>query len=199
MLSVLTAGLAAYLIGSLPFSIIVTRALTGKDVRAGGSGHAGATNTMRAAGWGAGILVLVLDIGKGSAALWLADLLAGGGGSPTLTRSIAAFLVVVGHCWPLLAGFRGGMGMATAGGALLYVWPLGFMLGIGLAAAAQLIVRHSARGNILTGLLLAPLWALFGVGWERLGVALAVGLVVAGRALSDWNREYRELWFDRDV
>jgi hypothetical protein len=73
------------------------------------------------------------------------------------------------------------------------------MLGIGLAAAAQLILRHSARGNILTGVTLAPVWFLFGAGWPRAGVAIAVGVVVAFRAISDWNREYRELWFDRDV
>jgi glycerol-3-phosphate acyltransferase PlsY len=139
----------------------------------------------------------VLDLAKGLFAVWLSELIAGGRFSPELIRSIAAGFAVIGHCWPLLAGFQGGMGMATAGGALLYIWPLGFVLGVGLAAAAQLVVRHSARGNIVTGILLAPLWALFGVGWARLGPALAVGLVVAARALSDWNREYRELWFDR--
>ncbi len=198
MINVAFAGIVAYFIGSIPFSIVITRTLTGEDVRAKGSGHAGATNTMRTAGWWAGVIVLVLDIAKGSLAIWVADLMAGGGLPPALIRSMAAALVVIGHCWPILAGFRGGMGMATAGGALLYVWPLGFVLGVGLAATAQLIVRHSARGNIVTGLLLGPLWALFGVGWDRLGTALAVGVVVAARAISDWNREYRELWFDRE-
>lgn len=198
MLKLVLTSVVAFLIGSIPFSILVTRAFTGEDVRASGSGHAGATNTMRAAGWLAGIIVLILDLGKGALAVWLADSFGRSGFDPAIVLAAAAAFVVIGHCWPVFARFRGGMGMATAGGALLYVWPLGFVLGVGLAAASQLVVRHSARGNILTGLLIAPLWALFGRSWEQLGVALAVGVVVALRSFSDWNREYRELWFDRD-
>jgi glycerol-3-phosphate acyltransferase PlsY len=198
MLNLFIISVTAYLIGSIPFSILVTRVVTGEDVRAVGSGHAGATNTMRAAGWLPGIMVLILDLGKGALALWMADRLGASVFDPAIVRSAAAAFVVIGHCWPLFARFRGGMGMATGGGALFYVWPLGFVLGVGLGAASQLVVRHSARGNILTGVLLAPLWALFGRGWEQLGVAFAVGIVVALRAFSDWNREYRELWFDRD-
>lgn len=199
MLNVLIISLGAYLIGSIPFSVLITKIFTGEDVRASGSGHAGATNTMRTAGWVAGILVLILDLGKGALVVWLADTFADPGVHHAITRSAAAGFAIIGHCWPIMARFRGGMGMATAGGALLYLWPLGFVLGVGLAAAAQLIVRHSARGNILTGLLIAPLWALFGADWSRLGVALAAGLVIALRAASDWNREYRELWFDREA
>jgi glycerol-3-phosphate acyltransferase PlsY len=131
--------------------------------------------------------------------MWLADLIAGPDIHTVIVHSAAAGFVVIGHCWPVFAAFRGGMGMATAGGALFYIWPIGFVLGVGLAAASQLIVRHSARGNILTGLALAPLWMLFGAGWSRAGVALIVGLIIAVRALSDWSREYRELWFDRDT
>jgi glycerol-3-phosphate acyltransferase PlsY len=190
--------LGAYIIGSVPFSILITKLITGEDVRASGSGHAGATNTMRSAGWAAGIVVLALDLGKGFLALWLADKFIPPGAGRTLIQSAATASVIIGHCWPVFARFQGGMGMATAGGALLYIWPLGFVLGVGLAAASQLIVHHSARGNILTAIAIAPLWALFGVGWDRLGVAIAVGIVVAVRSYSDWNREYRELWFDRE-
>lgn len=199
MVNLFLISLTAYFLGSIPFSILLTRLFIGDDVRHTGSGHAGATNTMRAAGWGPGILVMLLDVGKGAMAVWVADSIATGRVDIAVVRAVAAGLVVIGHCWPVLAGFRGGMGMATAGGALLYVWPLGFVLGVGLAAASQLIVRHSARGNILTGALLAPLFALFGARWSRLGVALAVGLIIAIRAISDWKREYRELWFDREL
>jgi glycerol-3-phosphate acyltransferase PlsY len=89
------------------------------------------------------------------------------------------------------------MGLATAGGALLVFWPLGFVIGIGLAAAMQLVVRHSARANIATGFLLAPVWLLFGASGLQAGAALASALVIAIRSSSDWNRVYRELWFDR--
>jgi glycerol-3-phosphate acyltransferase PlsY len=198
MLDLIFIVLGAYLIGSVPFSILITRLITGEDVRASGSGHAGATNTMRSAGWTAGFVVLALDIGKGALAVWLADEFGTLGHGHGLIWSAAAAFVIIGHCWPVFARFRGGMGMATAGGALLYVWPLGFVLGVGLTAASQLIVHHSARGNLLTALSIAPLWALFGAGWDRLGVAIAVGIVVGVRSYSDWNREYQELWFDRD-
>lgn len=186
---------AAYLIGSIPFSVIITRLVSGSDVRQHGSGHAGATNTMRVAGWAAGIAVMVLDLAKGGLVAWIALTF----GSGPLVAWVATALVTVGHCWPILANFRGGMGMATAGGALIVFWPLGSVAGIGLAAAMQLIVRHSARANVATGLLLTPLWLLLGGSPLQVGAALAAGLVVAFRATSDWNRVYQELWLDRPV
>jgi glycerol-3-phosphate acyltransferase PlsY len=90
------------------------------------------------------------------------------------------------------------MGMAAGGGALLAVWPLGFILGVGLAALMQLLIRHSARGNFTGGLLLAPLWWVFGARPEALAIAAGVGIIVSIRATSNWKRTYRELWFDRD-
>jgi glycerol-3-phosphate acyltransferase PlsY len=193
-LTTIVFAFIAYLLGSVPFAIWVTRVKAGVDVRGSGSGHAGATNTMRAAGWAAGILVLVTDVGKGYVAVWLAVRFGGTVAAPI----VAAACVVIGHCWPVFAGFRGGMGMASGGGALLAIWPLGFVLAVGLGSALQLLIKHSARGNVVTGLLLMPLWALFGANGTQLGVPLAVGLVISGRALSDWNRVYRELWFDRE-
>ncbi|MCK5634761.1 MAG: glycerol-3-phosphate acyltransferase [Anaerolineales bacterium] len=193
VLKTIAFAVLAYLLGSIPFALLVTRVQAGVDVRSQGSGHAGATNTMRVAGWAAGIVVMLADIGKGYLAVWLAANFGG-----TITAPIAAAAsVVVGHCWPIFAGFRGGMGMASGGGALLAVWPLGFVLAVGLGAALQLLIKHSARGNVVTGLLLMPLWLIFRVDPVLLGVALAVGLVISGRSLSDWNRVYRELWFDR--
>ena len=194
VLKTIAFAVIAYLLGSIPFALFVTRMKAGVDVRSLGSGHAGATNTMRAAGWIAGIIVLLADIGKGYLAVWLAVSYGG-----TVAAPIAAgACVVIGHCGPVFAGFRGGMGMASGGGALLAVWPLGFVLAVGLGAALQLLIKHSARANIVTGLLLMPLWLIFKVDIAQLGVALAVGLVISGRALSDWNRVYRELWFDRE-
>ncbi|NOR90669.1 MAG: glycerol-3-phosphate acyltransferase [Anaerolineales bacterium] len=194
VLKTIAFAVIAYLLGSIPFAILVTRAMAGVDVRGSGSGHAGATNTMRAAGWVPGIIVLVADMGKGYLAVWLAASFGGTVAAPI----VAAACVVIGHCWPIFAGFRGGMGMASGAGALLAVWPLGFVLALGLGSALQLLIKHSAKGNIVTGLLLMPLWALFGANGTQLGVALAVGLVISGRALSDRHRVYRELWFDRE-
>jgi glycerol-3-phosphate acyltransferase PlsY len=183
-------SLGAYLLGSVSAAILITRRVKGIDVRQVGSGHAGATNTMRAAGWGWGLLVLLFDFGKGFLAVWLA---LHWGIHPALPGA----MVVLGHCWPVWAGFRGGMGMATAGGALGALWPLGLVILIGLGAALQLVVRHSARANILTGLLAGPLWWVFGADGVQVFTSAVLGVIVAVRALDDWGRVYRELWWDR--
>lgn len=194
VLKALVAGAIAYGLGSIPFAVLITRWKAGIDVRSVGSGHAGATNTMRAAGWGAGILVLVLDLAKGYLAVWLAQRL----GGSEYSLALAAGMVMIGHCWPLYAGFRGGMGMASGGGALLVIWPLGFVLAVGLAVLLQLVIRHSARANFFTGLLLVPLWALFGIPGPLLVTTGLVGAIISYRAFSDWQRVYKELWLDRE-
>ena len=136
---------------------------------------------------------MILDIAKGASVAWMAVRY----GSGPIVVWLATALVVLGHCYPVFAGFRGGMGMATAGGALLFYWPLGFVLGIGLAAAMQLIVRHSARGNIATAVCLTPLWLVFGATAFQAGAAFAASLIIGVRATADWRRVYSELWFDR--
>jgi glycerol-3-phosphate acyltransferase PlsY len=194
LVNVLWLSALAYLLGSIPFGVIVGRLVTGRDVRASGSGHSGATNTLRQAGWAAGVCVLGLDLAKGFAAEWLALRF----GAHPLAPVCAAAAVVAGHCWPVFASFRGGMGMATAGGALLAAYPLGFVVGVGLAATGSLVLRHSARGNMLAGLLVGPMIWLVTRSAQLALIGGAVGGVVALRALADWRRVYRELWLDRE-
>lgn len=182
-----------YLFGSLPFAVWVTRLRRGTDVRDAGSRHATATNTMRQAGWAAGVLVLVLDIAKGFLPVYLAR----EAGIGLWGVAVTAGLVVVGHCWPIYAGFRGGMGLAAAGGTILAVSPLGFLIGVALLILLVLVIHHSARASVVTGLLMPWVFWLFGLRGNIIGVALAVGIVVAIRFLIDWNRRYRELWLDR--
>lgn len=193
VVEIMVTGVFAYVIGSISFAVLVTRWKAGIDIRTIGSGHASATNTMRATGWAAAILVAALDLSKGFFVVWLSPRFSG----IELTAAVAAGMVVVGHCWPMFAGFRGGMGLASGAGALLAVWPLGFVLALGLDVLLQLVVRHSARANLFTGLLLMPLWALFGASNQLLVIAAAVGVVISIRAFSDWRRVYKELWLDR--
>ncbi len=183
-----------YISGSLPFALWVTRLVKGIDVRDGGSGHVGATNTMRQAGWGPGLLVLVLDIGKGFLPTYLALHYRASDWIVALT----AALVVVGHCWPVFAQFRGGMGLAAMGGTLLAIAPLYFGIGLGLLIALVLLIKHSARAGVFTGILLAPVFLLLGHRGVLILVAAATGLVTAIRFTIDWNRQYRELWLDRE-
>lgn len=183
----------AYLVGSLPFAAGLTRWRAGVAIWDYGSGHAGTTNALRAAGPAVALAVLVLDMGKGFVAVWATGRLDLG----ALGVGAAAVGVVVGHCWPITTRFRGGMGMAPAGGCLLAVWPLGFVIAIGLASLVQLVVHHSARANSVAGVLLPLVWLAFGARWPEMAVAVAVGAVVALRAVSDWPRVYSELWLDR--
>jgi glycerol-3-phosphate acyltransferase PlsY len=183
-----------YLSGSLPFSIWITRYVRGVDVRDAGSGHATTTNTIRQAGFGWGALVLVLDIAKGFIPTYLAFQFT----NETWLVAITAACAVVGHCWTLFAGFRGGMGLATFGGALLAVDWFAFVIGLGLLLLLTITIRHAARASVATGILIAPVFWLFNLRGLEIWIALAGGLVIALRFLMDWNRKYRELWLDRE-
>ena len=187
-------GLLGYLSGSLPFSIWVTRIIKKVDVRDAGSGHATTTNTLRQAGFLPGLLVFVLDISKGFLPTWLAMNYA----PFEWIAPIAASLAVAGHCWPIFAQFRGGMGLATLGGSLLAVEPITFIISLGILISLTLGLKHSARAALITGMLIAPILWIVGLRGQIVWVALASGLVVAYRFLIDWNREYRELWLDRE-
>ena len=189
-------GLLGYLSGSLTPSIWITRLVKGVDVRDAGSGHATTTNTIRQAGFGPGALVFSLDIAKGFLPTWLALHFA-----PYeivwMIVPVTAALTVVGHCWPVFAGFRGGMGLATAGGSLLAVQFLGAVVYLGVLVALVLIIRHGARASVAAGILTAPVLWLLGLRGMVFWVAAGVGLVIAIRFLIDWNRKYHELWLDR--
>lgn len=183
-----------YLSGSLPFSIWITRHVKNVDVRDAGSGHATTTNTIRQAGFGWGALVLILDIAKGFIPTFLAFQFTG---DPWIIALTAA-LAVAGHCWPVFAQFRGGMGLATFGGALLAVNWFAFVAGLGLLLALTITIHHGARASIFTGLLMAPLFWLLNLRGFEFWIAIAGGIVIAYRFIIDWNRKYRELWLDRE-
>lgn len=184
----------AYLSGSLPFSIWITRLVKHIDVRNAGSGHATTTNTIRQAGWIPGVLVLTLDLAKGFIPTWLAFHYA----PYQWITPIVAGMAVVGHCWPVFANFRGGMGLATSGAAILAVDPLYALIGIGILILSVLVIRHSAKAAVFVGLFLAPIYYLLGQRGILIGVSAIVGIIIALRFTIDWNRKYRELWLDRE-
>jgi acyl phosphate:glycerol-3-phosphate acyltransferase len=186
--------LLGYLSGSLPFSIWVTRYVKGIDVRAAGSGHATTTNTIRQLGFGWGALVAVLDVIKGFIPTYLASKYS----NETWVVVLTAAFAVVGHCWPLFAQFRGGMGLAPFAGALFATNWFSVIIGLGLLLALLFTLRHGARASVLTGILIAPFFWLFNLRGVEFWIALACGLVIAYRFLIDWNRKYRELWLDRE-
>ena len=186
--------LLGYLSGSLPFSVWITRYAKNVDVRDSGSGHATTTNTIRQAGFGWGALVLALDITKGFIPTYLVIKYTDNNWVIALTAALA----VAGHCWPLFAHFRGGMGLATFGAAVLAANWFAFLIGMSLLLALTLILHHGARASVFTGILVGPLFWLLNLRGAELWIAVAGGLVIAFRFLIDWNRQYRELWLDRE-
>jgi len=186
--------LFGYFMGSLPFALWITQLVKGVDVRDGGSGHVTTTNTIRQAGWVPGVMVLLLDIGKG----FLPTFLAASSGSPVLLIVLTAAMAVVGHCWPMFAQFRGGMGLAVTAGSYLAVEPLGFAVGIAVLVALTLIIRHSARGAFFAAFVIPIVMWVLGLRETILFVAIGTGLIIAIRFTIDWNREYQELWLDRE-
>jgi len=134
MILEVTLVVTAYLLGSIPFGVLVARSCGGVDLRQVGSGNIGATNVLRAVGKGAAAFTLLGDIGKGAAAVMLGRWF---GMSATLL-AVMALAAVVGHLLPLFTGFRGGKGVATTLGVILAAMPPvgGLFLVIWLIVAA---------------------------------------------------------------
>jgi glycerol-3-phosphate acyltransferase PlsY len=142
----LLAILIAYLLGAIPFGYLLTRFTTGKDVRTEGSGNIGATNVLRAAGRGAGVATLVLDLAKGYAAVWIAAILTDN--SPGWMAD-AALAVMVGHAFPIFLGFKGGKAVATFTGAFLYLTPIPALAGIIVFVITVVVTRYISAASIL--------------------------------------------------
>ena len=164
-----------YLIGSIPFGMVLTRALGLGNLREIGSGNIGATNVLRTGSKPAAAATLLLDGGKGAVAVLLARAMAGEDAAQI--AGLAAFL---GHCFPVWLGFRGGKGVATFLGLLLALaWPVGLAACLTWLAAA-FASRISSMGA-LAAAMLAPLWALV-LGQGQVAVLAAVlGAVVLWR------------------
>lgn len=160
------ALVGGYLLGSIPFGVILTRLAGAGDLRQVGSGNIGATNVLRTGRKGLAAATLLLDLLKGAAAVWLAQAFAPG------EQLLAAAGAFIGHCFPVWLGFRGGKGVATLMGVVLALhWPLGLIyaavwLGLlalirisslaGMAAAVSAPVASAVLGRFdLTLLLLA--------------------------------------------
>lgn len=176
--------IACYLIGSIPFSYLVSSWLGKKDIRHHGSGNVGATNVLRTMGLKHALLSAFGDVFKGVAAAWLGVFL--GGGIWLLLCSMAAIL---GHCYPIYLKFQGGKGVATSAGALGYLMPI--VLGVILAVfvVAVLIWRKVSLGSILA-VGLAPLVAIFAYPDEKylLILTLLVAYLVVFRHLANVKR-----------
>lgn len=153
---VVLAIAASYLLGSVPFGLVMAKVLKGVDVRQYGSGNIGATNVLRAAGPFVAALVLLADAGKGVAGALLGKYLAGAA-NPAIAAGLAA---VVGHSWPVFLRFRGGRGAATAAGVFVCLAPWPLLCAVGVWVLLVATTRYVSLGSI-TGALSMPVfvWA----------------------------------------
>jgi len=151
----------SYLIGSIPNSIIISKAVSGIDIRNHGSGNAGGTNVMRVLGWKYGLVVIFLDALKGAIAVVIISRLFFGplpfeNVSPfddfTLVQIIAGMSAVIGHIWTVFAGFKGGKGIATALGMLLTLITIDMLIAVGIFALVVLISRYVSLGSIIAAI-----------------------------------------------
>lgn len=141
----LAAILLAYLLGSIPFGVILAMLFGGTDVRKSGSGNIGATNVARVVGPLAGTLTLICDLAKGAGAVLLAGKLSGGSASWMMIAGIAA---LVGHCFPVWLKFTGGKGVATAGGVFLVVSPPACLAAVVLFLLVVIFSRYVSLGSV---------------------------------------------------
>lgn len=160
MVAYIIMAVIAYLIGSVNFSVIISKKMAGFDVREKGSGNAGSTNVLRTVGKKAAIITLICDILKGVVSVLVALLvgvIAGESANSAIVVEIAALAVVIGHTFPVFFGFRGGKGVATSLGVILIVnWKIGLICLV-FALALMALTRMVSLGSISASVLFAVL------------------------------------------
>lgn len=172
---------AAYLIGSLPFGMIVGKFAGLGDIRKQGSGNIGATNMLRAGGKKLALLTLAGDIGKGIVAVWVALLISN---DPHIAY-MASFIAIVGHCFPIWLGFKGGKGVATTVGAIIGYYHIVLALPVYIVilplAAIWLLLflttRYVSLASIISGAAL-PVITFYFLGMWRIELAIAILIIV---------------------
>lgn len=189
LISVVVIG---YLLGSIPIGYLLGRRQGKVDVRTQGSGKTGATNVFRTAGRKWGLLVAVLDIGKGATAVVVAGLIVGGdyllvGDSSlwwllTSAQVLAALAAVTGHIWPIFLKFKGGRGVATFFGGLVALCPVAALFGGEVLIIGALSTRFVSLGSLAGAVgsyaILVPLTILNGFPVEYLFYAVVGGIII---------------------
>jgi glycerol-3-phosphate acyltransferase PlsY len=180
------AVIAAYLIGGIPFGLIVVRLMTGKDVRTFGSGNIGATNVLRTSGRAAGVLTLVLDAAKAWVAVWLSDWLTGGN---VAWMSFAALAVLLGHAFPVWLRFKGGKAVASFIGAFSYLAPVPLLAVVLLFILLVAWTRYLSLGSVVAaGLFPFACWMILHPDWPVLAAASGAAILVIWRHADNIQR-----------
>jgi glycerol-3-phosphate acyltransferase PlsY len=181
----LLAAVIAYLLGAIPFGYLLVKLTAGGDVRTRGSGNIGATNVLRTTGPVAGIATLLLDIGKGYLAVWIAGRLSD---HAVTTMCIAALAVMAGHAYPVFLRFKGGKAVASFVGAFLCLTPLALGAVLVVFVAVVAWTRYISMGSIV-GAATFPLavW-LMQKNLVMLAAALIAGIFIIYKHSSNIRR-----------
>lgn len=162
--------IVGYLIGSINLSIVLSKKVTGEDIRNKGSGNAGTTNTLRTMGKKYAAIVLLFDILKGVVVVLVAKLLSGLALDAALFVQLAAIAVILGHSFPIYYGFKGGKGVATTLGVIMLLNPLSGIICLVFAVVIMIITKMVSVGSILAAILypiliifLAPTYFVFSI------------------------------------
>jgi glycerol-3-phosphate acyltransferase PlsY len=175
----LIAVIAAYLVGGIPFGLLIVKLKTGADVRESGSGNIGATNVLRTTGPMAGILTLVLDAAKGWFAVWLADTLTHG---DVLWMSFAALAALLGHVFSPYLKFKGGKAVASFLGAFGYLTPIPVLVITLIFLLVVVMTRYLSLGSI-SGAVLFPFacFIILHPEWPVLVASLGAAVLILWR------------------
>lgn len=185
---IIIAVTAAYMLGSIPTAVWASKAFHGIDVRDHGSGNAGATNVIRVLGWKTGVPVLLVDMVKGSLAALLPvffHLAPPGSASLTNLQIMTGLVAIIGHMFPVFAGFRGGKGVATAGGVILAIHPAVSLVCLGIFALLFIITGIVSVSSMTAGIafpvLLLTLFETPSLIFKIFSVFIAVALLFSHR------------------
>ncbi len=186
-------AIIGYLIGSVNFSVIISKKVAGFDLREKGSKNAGTTNMLRTVGKKAALVTLICDILKGVAAVIIAKLLSGNVNEAVATQ-IAAVFVVIGHTFPIFFGFKGGKGVATSIGILLVMnWQIGLIcLSYGIVIIA--LTRMVSLGSISAAILFPILTIFIKEHYIAKGATFTIfGIVIAAIILFNHRTNIKRL------
>jgi glycerol-3-phosphate acyltransferase PlsY len=174
----------AYLIGSVPFALIIAKRWGAPDLRRAGSGNLGAANVLRTSGVTAGVLVALLDVGKGAAGVLLASRLDGS----TATPAVAGVAAIVGHVYPVWLRFRGGKGVATACGVFAALAPVAVPIALAVFVLSAWITKYISVGTVLPSAALPPIAYAMGAPMPIVGAAAAAATLIVFRHRSNIAR-----------
>ena len=187
MAAYIIIAIIAYLVGSINFSVIISKRMAGFDVREKGSGNAGTTNMLRSIGVKAAVITLLCDILKGVVVILIAILIGNivDGLDDALLVQLAGIFVIIGHTFPIFFGFKGGKGIATSLGVLLMInWQIGLICLV-FALILMAITRMVSVGSIAAAILFPVLVVFIGQNyivpvnnWSYLIFSIIIAILV---------------------